>query len=59
MLPWLPHASAPLAQTLRNISVVMNQHLRRKPERRLRLFRLETDDTTMMKTVPAEHNMSV
>lgn len=44
MLPWLPRASALLAQTLRNINVVMNQHLRRKPERRLRLFKLETDD---------------
>lgn len=34
MLPWLPHASALLAQTLRNNNVVMNQHLCREPGRR-------------------------
>lgn len=44
MLPWLPRASALLAQTLRNINVVMNQHLRRKPERRLRLFNVYNDE---------------
>lgn len=33
MLPWLPRASAPLAQTLRNTNVVMNQHLCREPSR--------------------------
>lgn len=54
MLPWLPHASA--LQTLRNISVVMNQHLRRKPERlRLRTFQLETDTAVMNWSHRAQH----